>query len=65
MDGWCARNGRPRGEVLSLEQAWLLANAWYGNRLDPDFRGRSAAQAEDIFRRLGLRSPFWSLASAS
>ena len=65
MNEWCARIARPRGEVLSLEQVWSLANAWYGDRLDPDFRGRTADQAQDIFRGLGLGSPFWSLAPAS
>ena len=64
MNEWCERNGRPRGEVLSLEQTWSLANAWYGDRLDPDFRGRTAAQAQAIFWQVGLRSPFWSLEPA-
>jgi len=45
--------------VLTLEQTWALAQAWYGDRLDPGFRGRSAAQARDVFRRFGLDSPFW------
>ena len=46
-----------------MEQTWLLAKAWYHDRLRPDFRGRTPAQAQDIFRRLGLTSAFWSLAA--
>ena len=46
--------------MLSLEQTWALAQAWYGDRLAPDFRGRTAVQAQEIFRRVGLASSFWS-----
>jgi hypothetical protein len=44
-----------------VEQAWDLARAWYGNRLSPEFRGRTAAVAEAIFRDEGLISAFWRL----
>ena len=46
--------------MLPLEQAWALAQAWYGDRLSPGFRGRTAVQAQEIFRRVGLASSFWS-----
>jgi hypothetical protein len=39
-----------------------LARDWYHDRLSPDFRGRTAPQAEAIFRDLGLLSAFWRLA---
>lgn len=61
VDRWCERRGRARGAVLSLDQTWALARAWYHDRLDPSFRGRSAAEAVAIFRGLGLTGPFWSL----
>ena len=57
---WCAANGLPRGEVLALERVWELSRRWYGDRLSPEFHGRSAAEAEAVFRELGLTSPFWS-----
>jgi hypothetical protein len=53
----------PSGEALSLETVWTLAQAWYGDRLRPEFRGRSHAEAEAIFRRVGLTSAFWSFDS--
>ena len=59
VDGWCARTGVPRGEVLTIEQTWALAQAWYHHRLHPDFRGRTVDQAQEIFCSLGLDSPFW------
>ena len=59
MDGWRRATGEPRGEILPLARVWTLAQAWYGDRMAPDFRGRTTAQATDIFARLGLTSAFW------
>ncbi len=59
IDGWCAATGEPRGETVPLPQVWELAQAWYGDRLSADFRGRTAEQAEAIFRQVGLTSAFW------
>ena len=61
IDQWCAERGLPRGESLGLDQVWALAQAWYHNRLDPAYRGRSAEEAQAIFRQVGLRAPFWYL----
>lgn len=58
---WLGRTGQPRGQVLNLEQLWALAQAWYYNRLRPDYHGRSLEEAQDIFRALGLDAPFWYL----
>ncbi|HEU5433091.1 MAG TPA: hypothetical protein VFU81_15600 [Thermomicrobiales bacterium] len=57
---WSRRRGRTSGEALPLATVWALAQAWYGDRLRPDFRGRSQADAEAIFRRVGLTSAFWA-----
>ncbi len=59
VDAWCAATGEPRGETVPLAQVWELARAWYGDRLAPDFRGRTAEQAEQIFQSVGLTSTFW------
>lgn len=49
----------PTGEIISLAQLWALSKIWYGNRLSPDFHGRSLEQAQAIFREVGLTTPFW------
>jgi hypothetical protein len=49
----------PAGEVLSVGQVWALSRLWYHNRLSPAFKGRSLAEAHEIFEQLGLVSPFW------
>ena len=56
---WCARTGEARGESVSLATIWQLSLRWYGGRLSPAYRGRSAAQAEAIFAAVGLAGPFW------
>jgi hypothetical protein len=59
IEAWCAATGEPRGEAIPLAQVWELSRAWYGNRLNPDFRGRTADEAEAIFQSVGLTSAFW------
>lgn len=56
---WCRTNHEPRGEVVPLAQVWQLARAWYGDRMNPNFRGRSLESAHAIFRQVGLDSDFW------
>lgn len=59
IDRWAEARRLMRGESLSLKRIWELSKLWYGERLDPNYRGRSAAEAEAIFRRVGLTSSFW------
>jgi len=56
---WCAERGVAPGEVLPAAQVWTLSQRWYDNRLSEAYRGRTAAQVEEIFRSLGLTSTFW------
>jgi hypothetical protein len=46
---------------LTLDLVWALSQAWYGNRLSPDYHGRTPEQVRAIFEGLGLNSPFWSV----
>ena len=61
LDRWLERHGLPRGALLTPEQLWGLANTWYANRLEPDWRRRTPAEAEAVFEGLGLRGDFWKL----
>jgi hypothetical protein len=49
------------GAVVSLSTAWALAVAWYTGRLDPEWRRRTAAEAQELFTSLGLVGSFWRL----
>ncbi len=51
----------PASTVLSLDQAAQLADEWYRTKLAPDWRRRTAEEAEALFARLGLDPEFWRL----
>jgi hypothetical protein len=59
VDAWCEAQNRPRGKTLPLQKTWELSEAWYGNRLSPDYRGRTAEQIREVFDGVGLRDEFW------
>jgi hypothetical protein len=56
---WLRKTGVPRGVTLSLAHVWQLAQAWYGNRMHPAYRGRTLAEAEAVFASVGLVDEFW------
>jgi hypothetical protein len=60
VDAWVA-SGRPSGATLTLEQQWRLAQEWFRGRHLPGWRKRTAAQAEEVFRRAELTADFWRL----
>jgi hypothetical protein len=59
IDRWCADRNLPRGAVLTIEQGWRLAHAWYFDRLDPGYCGKTAEEIEAIFTSIGLSGPYW------
>ena len=44
---------------MPLTQIRALADAWYGNRLDPGFAGWTYEEAVSIFQGVGLAGDFW------
>jgi hypothetical protein len=65
LDRWCAFRGLPRGGTMAPEQCWQLAQAWYGDKLHPDWRRKTLDEAEAALAGIGLTEPFWSLREAS
>jgi len=61
VDHWCKQWKQSRGEVISLEQQWRLARVWYEDRLDFDWRRKTAEEVKSLWAELGFLSPFWSL----
>ena len=61
MERWCQGAGLERGVSLSLERAWALARAWYGDRLSPEWRPRARSGAQALLVEVGLTGPFWEL----
>ena len=59
VDDWCRAQGLPRRPLLSLDQLWQLAVAWYENRLSPAARRPGPDEMRAIFARVGLTGAFW------
>ncbi len=55
---WLA--GRASGATLPLSKLAELSNAWWSDRLDPDWRPRTREQSQAILDGLGLGGPFWN-----
>ncbi|WP_028062007.1 hypothetical protein [Solirubrobacter soli] len=49
------------GELVDLRTLRRLAERWYGNRLDADWRPRTRDESQAILDEVGLTSPFWQL----
>ena len=59
LQRWLQATRRVQGAAMPMTQLIHLAELWYGNRLAPNFTGRTAGQAEALFVLAGLDSPFW------
>ena len=58
---WCDRHHLPRGEDVPLHQVAQLAQAWYRTYADTNWHKWTITEAQEIFKRSGLVSPFWDL----
>jgi len=59
VDRWLG--GRAPGETISILKVAELGQAWYEDRLAPEWRPRTREQNQAILDRLGLTGPFWRL----
>jgi hypothetical protein len=58
---WCMDRGARPGAMVTLERMWALAQRWYDDRFDPDWRRRTSTERQAILDAVGLSAPFWSL----
>lgn len=65
VDRWAAAWGLPRGGTLTPEQGWHLAQAWYRDKLKPEWRRFTLEETEALLAEVGLTGPFWSLRPSS
>ena len=61
VNRWLEQRGLQKGAVLTPEQMWRLARAWYGDRLAPDWRRKTPDEAQSVLDEVGLTGPFWQL----
>jgi hypothetical protein len=53
--------GRPSGATISVVELAELAQAWWDDRLSPDWVPHTREQNQAILDRLGLTGEFWAL----
>jgi hypothetical protein len=61
VDRWRELQCLSKGTVFTPEQMWQLAQAWYANRMSPDWRRKSPEEIEALFAEIGLSGDFWRL----
>lgn len=61
VERWAKRWRQREGAMLTIDQGWALAREWYHDRLSPDWRGKTVAEATAAFSRIGLRGKFWQM----
>jgi hypothetical protein len=61
VDAWLAVKGRERGAIVTPEDVWRLAKAWYVDPRRPDWRPRTRDESQAVLASVGLTDPFWTL----
>lgn len=61
MSRWCDQWNQLRGAIISLEQQWKLAQAWYVDRMDMEWRRKTTGEIDLLWQELGFASPFWDV----
>jgi hypothetical protein len=59
VDRWLA--GRMPGATIPVSKLAALADAWWGDRLDPAWEPHTREQNQRILEDLGLTGSFWRL----
>jgi hypothetical protein len=59
VEAWCAERNLPVRPMITLDQLWMMAQAWYFNRLSEESRRPGPDEMASIFARIGLTDPFW------
>ena len=54
-------SGRGPGATIPVTKLCELAHAWWGDRLDPDWRPHTREQNQAILDAVGLTGTFWTL----
>jgi len=58
---WLESAGHEPGETISSAKLGELAQAWWSDRLAPDWVPRTREESQAILDRLGLTGEFWQL----
>ncbi|KAA8651305.1 uncharacterized protein ATNIH1004_000186 [Aspergillus tanneri] len=56
---WPKKYGFYTGEIMTLENLWLLSKAWYHDKHTYEYERKTPAEVETLFNQLGMSSEFW------
>ena len=59
IDNWLG--GRAPGATITVRRLCDLGQAWWGDRLDPEWQPHTREQNQAILDDLGLTGEFWRL----
>jgi hypothetical protein len=58
---WTESRGATTGAILTPRQGWLLAKAWFTDRLSTGWRRKTPDEAQAVFDSIGLTGAFWDV----
>ena len=58
---WTTEHSPGSGYLADAKTVWDLAQAWYGDRLDPDFQPHTRDHNQTLLAERGLTGEFWRL----
>ena len=61
IDEWSAHTRIAVGSRFPPQQLWALAQRWYDDRFDVDWRRRTLGERQAILNDVGLVGAFWHL----
>lgn len=61
LDRWLTARQRSRGAVLTIQQTWQLARAWYVDPRPATWRPRTKEESQALLASVGLVGEFWEL----
>jgi hypothetical protein len=59
IHAWTEERGIQFGSVVPIDTMWTLAQRWYGNKAELDYKRLSRDEVMHLFKELGLAGEFW------
>jgi hypothetical protein len=61
LQAWLTSNQATKGKVMTLEQAWRLAKAWYADPRLVAWQPLAREERQAVLSSVGLVGDFWTL----
>ncbi len=61
LEHWLLAKNRRQGAIVSIEDVWRLAKAWYLDPRREDWRPRTRDESQAVLASVGLTDSFWTL----